>query len=91
MNPDDFSSFLMAITHQDIQVIDAIIPKSSYIPIRLSESNSDLETFDIGSSEAWEVYITNYLKTHHKKVAFGGYLEKRGIYNRSDYFNNQNP
>lgn len=72
-------------------VIDASISKSDYITIDLSQANKDLNTFDITSSAAWEMYIANYLKKHNKKVAYGGYLEKRGIYNRSDYFNNPNP
>ena len=72
-------------------VIDASISKSDYITIDLSKANKDLQSFDISSSAAWETYINNYLKKYNKKVAFGGYLEKRGIYNRSDYFNNPNP
>jgi murein DD-endopeptidase MepM/ murein hydrolase activator NlpD len=31
------------------------------------------------------------MKKNKAKVAFGGYLEQRGIYQRSDYFNQQNP
>lgn len=72
-------------------VIDASISKSDYIHIDLSEANTNLKTFDVSSSFAWQEYISNYLKKHNKKVAFGGYLEKRNIYSRSDYFNNQNP
>ncbi|WP_044399516.1 peptidoglycan DD-metalloendopeptidase family protein [Lacinutrix sp. Hel_I_90] len=91
MNPNDFTSFLAEMAQDTIHVIDASIPKSSYCSIDLSDTNADLLNVAIASSEAWDVYLTNYLKTHNKKVAFGGYLEKRGIYNRSDYFNNQNP
>jgi murein DD-endopeptidase MepM/ murein hydrolase activator NlpD len=91
MNSKDFKLLLKEISKHGIFVIDASIPKSDYTPIDLSQANTALETFDISSSKAWDIYITNYLKTQHKKVAFGGYLETRGIYNRSDYFNNQNP
>lgn len=91
MNTKDFNSFLKEIALQDIFVIDASISKSQYIPIDLSEANKDLLKFDISSSREWEIYIANYLKKQNKKVAFGGYLEKRGIYSRSDYFNNPNP
>lgn len=72
-------------------VIDITIPKSEYIAIDLSEANTALQTFDVSSSQSWEKYINNYLKKNNKKVAFGGYLEKRNIYKRSDYFNNVNP
>ncbi|WP_299384979.1 peptidoglycan DD-metalloendopeptidase family protein [uncultured Lacinutrix sp.] len=91
MNSTDFKTCLAALTAQNICVIDASISKSDYTPIDLSEANTDLQNFDISSSKDWDTYITNYLNERNKKVAFGGYLEKRGIYNRSDYFNNPNP
>lgn len=91
MNSIDFKTRLAALTAQNICVIDASISKSDYTPIDLSEANTDLQNFDISSSKDWDTYITNYLNKRNKKVAFGGYLEKRGIYNRSDYFNNPNP
>ena len=31
------------------------------------------------------------MKLQNAKVAYGGYLEKRGIYRRSDYFNQEDP
>ncbi|AUC82098.1 peptidoglycan DD-metalloendopeptidase family protein [Lacinutrix sp. Bg11-31] len=91
MNSTDFKTRLAALATQNICVIDASISKSDYTPIDLSEANTDLQNFDISSSKDWDTYITNYLNKRNKKVAFGGYLEKRGIYNRSDYFNNPNP
>lgn len=91
MNPKHFSSFLAEISNNTIKVIDASISKTHYMAIDLSEANTDLLDFDITNSKAWETYINKYLKNHNKKVAFGGYLEKRNIYNRSTYFNNPNP
>ncbi|MEJ6791903.1 MAG: peptidoglycan DD-metalloendopeptidase family protein [Lacinutrix sp.] len=90
MNSQHFKSLLKEIASQQIFVIDASISKSDYTPIDLSKTNTDLDAFNISSSRDWTIYITNYLKKRNKKVAFGGYLETRGIYNRSDYFNNQN-
>ena len=89
MSSEDFSSFLNNISLQPLHVIDASIPKSNYISIDLSESNLDLQNFDISSSLAWQNYITSYLQKHKKTVAFGGYLEQRNIYKRSTYFNDQ--
>ena len=43
----------------------------------------------MSSSKAWEIYINNYLKKANKKVAYGGYLEHRNLYDRSDYFSSQ--
>ena len=83
MNSTTTTSLLSQWTGQNLNVIDASIPKSDYIAIDLSKANQDLNTFDIASSSAWEDYITKYLKSHKKQVAFGGYLETRNLYNRT--------
>ncbi len=72
-------------------VLDASIPKSAYIPLDLSVQNSELKTVNISSSDDLEDFIWNHMKNQNAKVAFGGYLEQRGIYQRSTYFNQQNP
>ena len=89
MNSNTFSSLLNQLASKDLNVIDVSIPKSSYIPIDLSANNPELNTFDVSSSKAWETFINNYLNNHNKQVAFGGYLEKRNLYNRSAYFSSQ--
>lgn len=76
---------LKNISGNPLFVIDKSIPITKYIPISIASSNSAL-TFDVSSSDEWEDYINNYLNKNDKKVAFGGYLEVRDIYNRSDYF-----
>lgn len=63
----------------------------SYIPLDLSINNPELDKVDVSSSKALETYIWQHLKRHKAQVAYGGYLERRGIYNRSDYFNKSNP
>jgi murein DD-endopeptidase MepM/ murein hydrolase activator NlpD len=90
MHAEDFLLFLKSIDTKPLRVLDAAIPISEYTPIDLSESNSDLNTFNVSSSKAWQKFIQNYLKKHNKKVAFGGYAEKRNIYKRSTYFKPQN-
>ena len=89
MNTKDFNDFLNSISDQSIPVIDTSISFDDYIAIDISEKNNDLLTFDVSSSLEWENYIYDYLKKNNAKVAFGGYLEKRNLYNRSDYFKNQ--
>ncbi|WP_055445261.1 peptidoglycan DD-metalloendopeptidase family protein [Lacinutrix himadriensis] len=90
MNAEDFLLFLKSIDTKPLRVLDAAIPISEYTPIDLSENNSDLNTFNVSSSQAWQTYVEQYLKKHNKKVAFGGYAEKRNIYKRSTYFKPQN-
>jgi len=63
---------------------------NSYISIDLSHQNTALKKIKLNSSKSLSEYINNYLKIHSKKIAFGGYLEKREIYNRSSHFNPQN-
>lgn len=68
------------------KVIDASIPTEDYVAIDISKENKSLETFDISSSKEWEKYVKEYLDSKKAKVAYGGYLEHRDLYNRSSYF-----
>ncbi|GGI58059.1 peptidoglycan DD-metalloendopeptidase family protein [Winogradskyella haliclonae] len=62
-----------------------------YVPLDLSVDNLDLQSINVSSSQDLEAYIWKHMKTQDAKIAYGGYLEKRGIYNRSEYFNQNNP
>ncbi len=72
-------------------LVDAAIPSSAYMPLDLSIHNAELKAVNVSSSDDLEHFIWNYMKTHKAKVAYGGYLEHRGIYQRSDYFNQTEP
>ncbi|WP_343329877.1 peptidoglycan DD-metalloendopeptidase family protein [Polaribacter staleyi] len=89
MNTEVFNQFLSQISKESISVIDASISSDNYFPIAISSKNKDLLHFDISSSIEWEIYIDSFLKKNKANVAFGGYLEKRNIYDRSTYFKNQ--
>ena len=89
MQVHDFSSFLESMSLESLSVLDASIPKAKYIPIDLSESNKILDTVDVSSSSKLEVFVNNHLKKHDALVAYGGYLEVRNIYKRSNHFNSQ--
>jgi len=89
MKRTKFDQFLDAISKESLVVIDSKISIDTYIPINISDKNADLLNFDISSSDEWQDYIHLYLENNNCKVAFGGYLEKRDIYNRSDYFKNK--
>ncbi|MGJ8744510.1 peptidoglycan DD-metalloendopeptidase family protein [Polaribacter sp.] len=88
MYSEEFNQFLNEISKEPLHVIDATNSLESYFPILISSKNKDLQSFDISSSAAWEIYINSFLNKHKAKIAFGGYLEKRNIYDRSDYFKN---
>ncbi len=72
-------------------LIEVSILNKEYIPLDLSIHNTELKAVNVSSSDELERFIWNYMKTHKAKVAYGGYLEQRGIYQRSTYFNQANP
>jgi murein DD-endopeptidase MepM/ murein hydrolase activator NlpD len=83
----NISDFLNSISSKPLVVLDSSISKSDYTKIDISKNNKEIQNFDTSSSKEWENYIDNYLKEKHAKVAFGGYLEERNLYDRSSYFN----
>ena len=85
----DLNKILDASNQEEIFVVDYSISIDDYVAIDLSKQNEDLKLFDVSSSKAWKIYINNYLKKANKKVAYGGYLEHRNLYDRSDYFSSQ--
>lgn len=89
MSLNQFSEFLNNIGLKPLHVLDKAIPKDKYIPIDFSESNEALSTVDVSSSSKLEVFVNNHIKKYDAKVAYGGYLEVRNIYKRSNHFNSQ--
>lgn len=71
------------------KVIDAEINLSEYIPLNLSVSNQELIDAKLETSDDFEQYIFNYLEKNNAKVAFGGYIEGRLLYQRSAIFFNE--
>ena len=72
-------------------VLGDLYTKEDYVPIDLSVNNSNLKSVNISSSKDLETYISKHIKSQKAKIAYGGYIEKRGIYNRSSHFNQDNP
>ena len=70
-----------------ISIIDSTYSKKDFIRLDLSTHNPDLNKVNTSSSDELQQYINSHIKENKRKVAFGGYLEKRGIYRRSEYFN----
>lgn len=88
MSLSTFQIFLKSLkTHS---LLDASIANRDYIHLDLSVDNTALKGVDMSSSDDLEAFIWNYMKRNNAKVAYGGYLEKRGIYERSSYFNQVN-
>lgn len=66
----------------DFQITD-------YVSIDISKTNLELSKIDTSNSAHFSDFVSNYLKAKNAKVAFGGYLEERNIYKRSDNFNSR--
>ena len=86
----DFNAFLFQVSETPVKVIAPLVDFSNYISIDLSLNNKALQNFDVSCSKSWVKYIESYLQSRNKLIAFGGYLESRLIYNRSDYFYAEN-
>lgn len=75
---------------KNIYVIDAGIDYKDYVTFNLSAKHTDQLDLDLTDAEKFEEFVENHLEKNNAKVAFGGYLEKRNLYKRSETFNSQN-
>ena len=81
----DLNAILKSI--QNVKVVDDTIGYNDYFPIDLSTANQDFSEQKIENSSSFEAYIEFYLLKNKAKVLYGGYSEKRNLYQRSDIFN----
>ena len=58
-------------------------------PLDLSRSNPDLQHLDVGDQAQLASYVDAIIKKAGAQFAYGGYLEQRGIYERSGHFGTQ--
>ena len=86
MSKSHFQEYLVGLTTGFTPVIDTDFTFEDYIHIDLSDQNRELDSQALISSKAFEGYLELFLKKNNKKVAFGGYDEKRGLYKRSPLF-----
>ena len=84
-----FEAFLKSLKPHGL--FDSNINSNDFIALDLSIHNPELKAVNVASSDDLEHFIWKHIKTNTAKIAYGGYLEKRGIYQRSSYFNQQNP
>lgn len=87
MSSKVFSQFLNELAKDSFPLLHPSIDKSDYIALDLSKDNVALQNIDVSSSDKLKEFINNHIALSKAKVAYGGYLETRNIYNRSNYFN----
>ena len=73
-----------------VKVIDESIDYKDYVAIDLSASHTDTLNLDLTNAEEFENFVKDHLFENQAKVAFGGYLERRNLYKRSENFNAKN-
>ena len=80
---ESFEGFLRQL--ENVKVIDASIGYWQYTPIDLSPENEKLSS--LANAREFENYVETILGENNAKVGYGGYLEKRNLYQRSAIFN----
>jgi murein DD-endopeptidase MepM/ murein hydrolase activator NlpD len=68
-------------------VIENSIPYTEYIQLDLSPKSIVLKEHNPKTAADYELLLLNYFKENKAKAAYGGYLEKRNLYQRSTVFN----
>ncbi|MDT0293035.1 peptidoglycan DD-metalloendopeptidase family protein [Mesonia ostreae] len=81
----NFSNYLHSLTEEFTPIVE-YTSKEDYIQIDLSVHQKILKEAHTLSSLWFQQFIENFVSSHNKKVAIGGYLEVRNLYNRSTYF-----
>lgn len=82
---------IAALSQTFTPVIDPSFTKADYYPLDLSISNTSLDVDLLTRPNDHHIYLQEYLKDNNARVAYGGYLEQRPLYDRSDYFQAENP
>ena len=70
------------------KVISKDIAYADYVALDLSVTNENLATQKLATAKDYEAYLQKYLENHKAKMAFGGYIEHRNLYQRSTVFKN---
>jgi murein DD-endopeptidase MepM/ murein hydrolase activator NlpD len=78
----------LLFSQEDCYVIDKKLPYKQYVPLDLSVNSITLLNRKLVTSLDYEAFLDDYLNQKEARVAYGGYLEKRNLYQRSTIFNN---
>ena len=70
------------------KVIAPEINYSEYVPLNLSVANPELSQHKLETAQDYEIFIQNHLDKNQSKIALGGYVETRNLYQRSSVFKN---
>ena len=82
--------FLNAQNGSFFPLFDPDLIKENTFIIDFSSSNKDLDYFDFGKTQELGLYIFSQIRASGKQYGYGGYLENREVYKRSQLFTNVN-
>lgn len=86
----DQVKLLESLSDSFVPLLDQKLLQDEYVALDLSVSNEELLRVDVSSSTALGAYVDIKLKQAKGLVGYGGYNERRNIYSRSVYFNQDN-
>lgn len=75
---------------ESAKVISPEIDYSDYVPLNLSVTNPELNQHKLETTKDYEIFIQKHIDKNQSKIAFGGYIETRNLYQRSTVFKNTN-
>ena len=73
---------------ENVSVLSTHFSKSDYFRIDLTPQNDELHHFDFKNPKKFEDYLNQKALQNNSKIAYGGYLERRLIYQHNQIFNN---
>ncbi|MGB3774122.1 MAG: peptidoglycan DD-metalloendopeptidase family protein, partial [Leeuwenhoekiella sp.] len=82
---------IKSLTASFVPLLDTGQENDNYFHLDLSINNEELQAIDISSSQSLGGYVNSKLAKNNAAVGYGGYAERRDIYSRSAYFNQNNP
>jgi murein DD-endopeptidase MepM/ murein hydrolase activator NlpD len=80
------SLLLSELTRNFTSVLDGFDNCEDYTPLNLSVQNHAIQHLRQSNAAQWDNYLNQQLSKLRKKVFYGGYLEDRFLYDRSDNF-----
>lgn len=86
MNTREFQNFIVSLTASFTPVLGLDHSVDNYVSLDLSVLNKELDKVDMTSSQEVGRFIDRFIEDHHEAVAYGGYNEKRALYDRSSHF-----
>ena len=87
----DFQLIISSLTQKFTPIINPSFQRKDFVALDLSSSNEQLDISILQDPEVHHQHIQDFLQVHNAKVAYGGYLEQRKLYDRSDYFQAAKP